>query len=64
MSEWIEWSGFCLIGGGPARFLPAALFVINEIATMLPRAIQGKGWYEEKFGKKAPKRWAAVPGFV
>lgn len=53
-----------IIGGGPTKFLPAALFVINEVATMLPRALAGKRWYENKFGKKAPERMAAIPGVI
>jgi 3-oxo-5-alpha-steroid 4-dehydrogenase 1 len=53
-----------IAGGGPLNFLPAAIFVLNEIATMLPRALQGKRWYEKKFGDKAPKRKAAIPGII
>ncbi|KAF8545034.1 3-oxo-5-alpha-steroid 4-dehydrogenase-domain-containing protein [Trichophaea hybrida] len=62
-SEWVEWTGFMIAGGGPVNFLPAAMFVVNEIATMGPRALQGKRWYEKKFGDKAPRdRKAVVPG--
>lgn len=61
--EWIEWCGFWMVGGltcGPAR-----TFVINEVATMLPRALQGKQWYVERFGKeKVGSRKAVVPGII
>ncbi|KAI5784668.1 3-oxo-5-alpha-steroid 4-dehydrogenase-domain-containing protein [Geopyxis carbonaria] len=60
-SEWIEWTGFMIAGGGPIVFLPATLFLVNELATMIPRALQGKRWYEKKFGSKAPKRKAGIP---
>ena len=40
-------------------------FVVNEIATMLPRALQGKRWYVEKFGKeRVGKRGAVIPGIL
>ena len=61
--EWIEWCGFWMVGGlacGPAR-----TFVINEISTMLPRALQGKQWYIERFGKeKIGSRKAVIPGII
>lgn len=63
-SEWCEWTGYMIAGGGPLNFLPATIFVLNEIATMLPRALQGKRWYENKFGDKAPKKKAAIPGII
>jgi 3-oxo-5-alpha-steroid 4-dehydrogenase 1 len=53
-----------IAGGGPVNFLPAALFIINEIATMAPRALQGKRWYLKKFGSKAPQRKIVVPGVL
>ncbi|KAI9815092.1 MAG: hypothetical protein M1827_002935 [Pycnora praestabilis] len=61
--EWIEWCGFWMIGGldcGPARS-----FVLNEISTMLPRALQGKRWYVQRFGKeKVGARKAVIPGLI
>ena len=61
--EWIEWSGFWLMGG--MGFVPARNFLLNEVATMLPRAIQGKAWYEERFGKeKIAGRKAIIPGIL
>ncbi|KAA8903173.1 3-oxo-5-alpha-steroid 4-dehydrogenase-domain-containing protein [Sphaerosporella brunnea] len=63
-SEWFEWTGYMIAGGGPFNFLPAALFVINELATMLPRALQGKRWYLKKFGEDVPKRKAVIPGVL
>lgn len=61
--EWIEWAGFWMVGGWSCA--PARTFLVNEIATMLPRALQGKRWYEKKFGKeKVGSRKAVVPGLV
>ncbi|RPB28495.1 3-oxo-5-alpha-steroid 4-dehydrogenase [Terfezia boudieri ATCC MYA-4762] len=61
--EWVEWAGFTLAAGG-IDCLPALLFVTNEISTMLPRALQGKRWYKEKFGKKLPKDRKVVIPFL
>lgn len=64
-SEWAEWCGYMMIGGGFSSFRPAGLFVVNEVATMLPRALQGKRWYLNKFGKDAvPDRKAIIPGVI
>lgn len=38
-SEWVEWTGYTIAGGGFYNFYPAAMFVVNEIATMLPRFV-------------------------
>ena len=63
LCEWIEWSGFWLVGGWDC--LPARNFLINEIAAMLPRALQGREWYIEKFGKeKVGNRKAIIPGLL
>lgn len=63
LCEWIEWSGFWIMGGSAC--LPARNFVVNEVATMLPRAVQGKAWYEERFGKeKTASRKAIIPGIL
>lgn len=63
LCEWIEWAGFWMVGGWACA--PARSFLINEIATMLPRAIQGKRWYIEKFGAdKVGNRKAAIPGLI
>lgn len=40
--EWMEWAGFWMIGGWDC--VPARCFLLNEISTMLPRAVQGKRW--------------------
>ncbi len=59
--EWIEWGGFWIIGG--LGCTPARNFVLNEIATMLPRAVQGKRWYISRFGKeKVGGKKAIIPG--
>lgn len=61
--EWIEWGGFWMVGG--LSCTPARTFLINEVATMLPRAVQGKQWYIDKFGKeKIGNRRAVIPWLV
>lgn len=63
LCEWIEWCGFWMIGG--LACVPARNFVVNEIATMLPRALGGKRWYIERFGKeKIGNRKAVIPGIL
>ena len=62
--EWLEWTGFAILGYayGLGLDTPAAWFVLNEIAFMAPRALSGKTWYEQKFGKRAlANRGAVVP---
>lgn len=59
--EWVEWTGFYIACG--LSCVPARMFVINEIAAMLPRAVNGKKWYVEKFGEeKIRNKWAVIPG--
>lgn len=61
--EWIEWCGFWVIGG--LACMPARSFVINEVTTMLPRALNGKRWYIERFGKeKIGSKKAVIPGLI
>ena len=61
--EWIEWCGFWMVGG--LACAPARSFLINEVTAMLPRALQGKQWYIERFGKeKVGNRKAVVPGMI
>lgn len=63
LCEWIEWAGWWMIGGW--KCVPARTFLVNELATMIPRALQGKRWYEKKFGKeKLGKRKAVIPGVL
>lgn len=58
--EWIEWFGFYMVAGWDCT--PARTFLINEISTMLPRAIAGRRWYISKFGKeRVGKRKAVIP---
>lgn len=60
LCEWIEWSGFWLIGGWAC--VPARCFFFNEVASMLPRAVTGKRWYVQRFGReKIGSRTAVVP---
>ncbi|KAL6714948.1 hypothetical protein ACLMJK_007208 [Lecanora helva] len=61
--EWIEWCGFWMVGG--LACVPARSFVINEVTAMLPRAVNGKQWYVEKFGsEKINSRRAVIPGVI
>ena len=61
--EWIEWCGFWMVGG--LACVPARSFVLNEIFAMLPRAVQGKQWYIERFGKeKVAGKKAVIPGIL
>ena len=63
LCEWFEWAAFWLIGG--VNCVPARSFLINEVTTMLPRALQGKQWYIEKFGKeRVGNRKAVIPGLL
>ncbi|KIX10647.1 uncharacterized protein Z518_01731 [Rhinocladiella mackenziei CBS 650.93] len=67
--EWIEWTGYWILGGawglGWGYQSPALWFVIVEVATMLPRAVSGRQWYEQKFGKRAVGgRAGAIPGLL
>lgn len=61
--EWIEWCGYWMVGG--LACTPARSFVINEVTTMLPRALQGRQWYVERFGReKVGSRKAVIPGII
>ena len=62
-TEWIEWIGWWIIGGWNCA--PARIFLINEISTMLPRALAGRRWYVRRFGEERCKgKKAVVPGLV
>ena len=61
--EWIEWVGFWIVGGWAC--LPVRNFVGIEVSSMTPRALSGKRWYLEKFGKgKIGNRKAVIPGII
>lgn len=63
LCEWIEWCGFWVIGG--LGCTPARTFVVNEVTTMLPRALSGKRWYIERFGKeKIGSKKAVIPSLI
>jgi len=63
LTEWIEWIGFWIFAGAACG--PAATFVVNEVLSMLPRAVNGKKWYVEKFGKeRIGGKWAVIPGVI
>ncbi len=60
-AEWIEWAGFYMAAGWSC--VPARMFVVNEVAAMLPRAVRGKKWYIDRFGEeKIRGKWAVIPG--
>ncbi|KAK3320627.1 3-oxo-5-alpha-steroid 4-dehydrogenase-domain-containing protein [Cercophora scortea] len=59
--EWVEWFGFYMAAGWGC--VPARCFLVNEVTSMLPRAVKGRQWYAEKFGEdKIRGRWAVIPG--
>ncbi|KAK6347626.1 hypothetical protein TWF718_005465 [Orbilia javanica] len=58
--EWVEWTGFLIAAGG-WECAPAINFLVNEIASMTPRAFQGVEFYKRKFGRMLPQRKAVVP---
>jgi 3-oxo-5-alpha-steroid 4-dehydrogenase 1 len=61
LCEWVEWMGFFMAAGWGC--VPARTFLINEVFSMLPRAVRGKRWYMERFGEdKVGKKWAVIPG--
>ncbi|KAI9831438.1 MAG: hypothetical protein M1819_005037 [Sarea resinae] len=61
--EWIEWAGFWIVGG--LDCVPARNFLLNEISTMLPRAVQGRRWYIERFGReRIGSKKAVIPGLL
>ena len=62
-TEWVEWAGWWIVGGLACP--PARIFLVNEIATMLPRALQGRRWYVSRFGEEKCKgKKAVVPGVL
>ena len=61
--EWVEWFGFWMACGWSS--VPARAFLINEIFSMLPRAVNGRKWYVETFGEdKIKGKWAVIPGLI
>jgi len=65
--EWVEWTGYWILGGAWGlgwrwSVSAAMMFLVNELATMTPRAVDGVKWYEHKFGKRAVAgRKGAIP---
>ena len=62
--EWVEWIGYWVFGGavGLGWNTPAMWFVLGEVSSMLPRAVDGRKWYEKKFGeKRVAGRGGALP---
>ena len=60
LCEFVEWGGFWMVGG--LNCVPARTFLLNELSTMIPRAVQGWHWYVKTFGReKVGKRKAIIP---
>ncbi|KAI9902104.1 hypothetical protein N3K66_003921 [Trichothecium roseum] len=63
LCEWVEWLGFWVACGWPC--VPARAFLLNEVFAMLPRAVNGRRWYADKFGEeKIRGKWAVIPGLI
>ena len=62
LCEWIEWGGFWMVGG--LDFMPGRIFLVNEISTMLPRALGGWHWYVQRFGRERIGRRKAIVPFL
>ena len=63
LCEWVEWGGWWMVGG--LGCVPARSFLLNEMSSMVPRALQGHRWYKDKFGAdKVGRRKAVVPGLL
>lgn len=68
--EWVEWTGYWVLGwawglGWSYNRSAALMFLVNEFAAMTPRAHEGLGWYEKRFGKRPLEgRKAVVPGIL
>lgn len=63
LCEWVEWTGFLVAAGWTCT--PAWAFLVNEIFSMLPRAVRGRAWYIHRFGRdKVGRRRAVIPGLL
>lgn len=63
VSEWVEWCGYWMVAG--LGCVPARNFVLAEVSTMLPRALQGRQWYLKRFGReRVDGRRAVIPGLL
>lgn len=75
LSEWVEWTGFAIAAtslhaaatpyhalglGSTGVYTPPWLFVAAEIAVMLPRALSGHAWYQQKFDGRYPRERKAI----
>lgn len=63
LCEWVEWTGFYIACGFGCT--PARQFLLNEISAMLPRAVNGRKWYVDRFGEeKLRSKRAIIPGVL
>ncbi|KAH7105849.1 3-oxo-5-alpha-steroid 4-dehydrogenase-domain-containing protein [Auriculariales sp. MPI-PUGE-AT-0066] len=62
LCEWFEWLGFAVAACPQPNSLAAPwLFLIAEVAVMLPRAVTGHQWYHRRFKDYPKKRKAIIP---
>ncbi|KAI0343680.1 hypothetical protein BDW22DRAFT_1356190 [Trametopsis cervina] len=65
--EWLEWLGFALAAAplpsltSIASFQPPWIFLLSEVAVMLPRAYRGHKWYHDRFPDYPKERKAIIP---
>ena len=68
LSEWIEWTGFAIAAtAGQANrweYTAPWVFVVSEVALMLPRAWKGHLWYHQKFRGEYPKERKVIIPFL
>jgi len=69
-AEWLEWTGYWILGGawglGWAWSDSAAMmFLVNEVVSMTPRAVEGVKWYRDRFGARSVAgRRGVLPGLL
>ena len=65
--EWLEWLGFALASSPIPTFSNLNtyqapwIFLLTEVAAMLPRAYRGHQWYHDRFPNYPKERKAVVP---
>ncbi|WFD20366.1 hypothetical protein MCAP1_002610 [Malassezia caprae] len=71
LCEWIEWTGYAIAcvssvphAHAPWYDYPPVLFVVLELAVMLPRAVRGHRWYHAQFGAAYPPQRRAVLPYI
>jgi len=69
--EWVEWAAFVVAAAPPPpltsfssllqNISPPWLFLLSEVAFMLPRALKGHQWYHDKFPEYPKGRKVIIP---